>query len=164
MTARQIFRIAHLIDAPEAAPTLAQWFVDEWTPWYGPEGPGDAEADLAACHGRDVLPICLVALDTDSGVLGTAALKSESVGSETGAGPWLAALLVGRDHRGRGVATALVEAIENEARRLGYEWIYTSTDAAEDIMERRGWQVNGTTQSLRGPITIYRRYLHGGKS
>lgn len=148
------------MDAPEAAPTLARWFVEEWTPWYGPDGPGDAEADLAACRGRDALPICLVALDGNGGgVLGTAALKTESVGSEIGAGPWLAALLVGRDHRLQGVATALVEAIENEARRLDFQSIYTSTDAAEGIMERRGWQAHGTTQSLRGPIIIYRRQV-----
>ena len=70
--------------------------------YYGPGGPGDAEGDLAACRGRGALPICLVALNTNGDVLGTAALKTESVGGEIGAGPWLAALLVGKDHRGKG--------------------------------------------------------------
>ena len=45
-----------------------------------PNGPGDAKSDLAACRSRDELPICLVALSMDGEVLGTAALKSESVG------------------------------------------------------------------------------------
>ncbi|MDJ0947755.1 MAG: GNAT family N-acetyltransferase [Alphaproteobacteria bacterium] len=152
-------RIAHLVDVPETAPTLARWFVEEWEPWYGPDGAGDPEADLAACASRNALPICLVALAKDGNTLGTAALKTESVGSETGAGPWLAALLVGPQHRGLGIGTALVDAIEAEARRLGFPAIYCSADASAGILKRRGWQAIGTTESLRGTIAIFCRRL-----
>ena len=38
---------------------------------------------------------------------GTRALKSESAGRELGAGPWLAAVLVGKGYQGKGVGTAL---------------------------------------------------------
>ena len=120
MTDKPNFRIAHLIDAPGAAPVLARWFVAEWGPWYGPGGDGDAEADLAACRVRDALPLCLVALGPGDVVLGTAALRDESVGSELGVGPWLAGLLVAPEHRGRGVGAALVAAIEGEAANLGF--------------------------------------------
>jgi GNAT superfamily N-acetyltransferase len=152
-------RIVHLVEAPETVPTLAQWFVEEWAPYYGPDGPGVAEDDLLACCNRDEIPIALVAVDAESNVVGTAALKSESVGSEPGQGPWLAAFLVGRKHRGKGVGTALVEAIEKEACRLGFQTIYTSTDAAEGIYRRRGWQALNQVSSLRGPITVYRQDL-----
>ena len=162
MAPRQKFRIVHLIDAPEATPTLAGWFVEEWTPWYGPEGQGDAESDLEACRSRDELPICLVALSVDGDVLGTAALKSDSVGDELGVGPWLAAMLVGKDHRGRGIGTALVEAIEGEARRLGFSTIYTSTRAQENIPGRRGWQPFGESESLKGTVTVYRLQIRDG--
>ena len=113
--------------------------------------------DLAASRSRDALPICLVALNIDGDVLGTAALRSEWVGSELGVSPWLAAVLVGKSHQGKGVGTALVEAIEDEARRLGFDAIYTSTDTAASILARRGWQAFGTTESLRGPLTVFRR-------
>ena len=152
-------RIIHLAEAPETIPTLARWFVEEWTPYYGPDGPGVAEDDLLACCNRDEIPIALVAIDAESNVIGTAALKSESVGSEPGQGPWLAAFIVGKDHRGQGVGTALVEAIEGEACRLGFPTIYTSTDAAEGIYRRRGWQALNQVSSLRGPITVYRQNL-----
>jgi GNAT superfamily N-acetyltransferase len=158
---RQDFHIVHLLEAPKAAPTLARWFVEEWAPWYGPDGAGDAGHDLAACRSRNELPVCLVALNMDDQVLGTAALKSESVGSELGVGPWLAAFLVGKEHRGKGVGTALVEAIEEEACRLGFKSIYTSTETAESIMKRRGWQAFGSAESLRGPVTTYRRKVRG---
>ena len=159
MTEHRTPRIVHLIEAPEAAVTLARWFVDEWTPYYGPDGPGDAARDLAACDSRDALPICLVALDADGTVLGTATLKTESVGSELGVGPWLGGLLVGPAHRGRGVGTALVAAIEAEARRLGVPALYTSTDTAEAMLERRGWTRFGRADSLRGETAVYRKDL-----
>jgi GNAT superfamily N-acetyltransferase len=152
-------RIIHLVEAPETVPTLARWFVEEWAPYYGPDGPGVAEEDLMACCNRDQIPIALVAVDAESNVIGTAALKSESVGSEPDQGPWLGAFLVGRDHRGKGVGTALVEAIEGEACRLGFQTIYTSTDAAEGIFKRRGWQALNQVSSLRGPIIVYRQDL-----
>lgn len=155
-------RIAHLKDFPGHLPILEQWFIKEWTPWYGPNGAGDARADLQACSGKDTLPICLVALDEGGDLLGTAALKSDSVGSELGVGPWLAAFLVAPEHRGKGVGTALVEAIETEAAHLGFEYIYISTDSAQHILERRGWEKFGRTQSLRGALSVYRCTLLGG--
>jgi GNAT superfamily N-acetyltransferase len=152
-------RIVHLLEAPGVVPTLARWFVEEWAPWYGPDGGGDAESDIAACRSRTRLPICLVALGVDGAALGTGALRRESVGSELGVGPWLAALLVARDRRGQGIGTALVEAIEQQARRIGYDAIFCSTDTADSILARRGWEPFGSAQSIRGPVSIYRRRL-----
>ncbi len=152
-------RIVNLIEAPETAATLEDWFTTEWAPWYGPEGPGNAANDLAACSGRESLPVCLVALDLANDVVGTASLKAESVGSELGVGPWLAAVLVPSEHRGRGIGTALVEAIERQAVQLGFTDLYTSTDMAERILTRRSWVEFGATNSLRGPIKVFRRRL-----
>ena len=154
-------RIVLLADRPDLIPTLTDWFVAEWEPYYGADGPGDAASDLRGCLNRDTLPVALVALGTDDTLLGTAALKEESVGSELGVGPWLAAFLVAPEHRGRGVGTALVAVIEGEAARLGFAEVYTSTDAAEGILQRRGWLPFGATESLRGPLKIY-RFSTGG--
>ena len=149
-------RIAHLADTPEAIPVLARWFVEEWEPYYGPAGRGDAEHDLRLCCNRDRIPIALVALDADGAAIGTAALKPDSMDSHRHLGPWLAALLVARDHRGEGVAAALVAAIENEARRLGFTEIYTGASG----LRRGGWRpVEGEAPTLRGPVTVYRRDL-----
>ena len=151
--------IVNLLEAPDKAPELARWYVAEWEPWYGPDGAGDAAADIAAYSGRDALPVCLIALDADGEMLGSAALKTDSVGSEGGEGPWLAAVLVAKDQRGRGIGTALVGAVEDEATRLGFESLYTSTDTAARILERRQWRRVGTAESLRGQIAVYLRDL-----
>jgi len=160
MTTLPDLRVVHLMDAPGAVPTLTQWFVDEWTPWYGPDGQGDADADLAACHSRTGLPLCLVALNTNGTVLGTVALKTESIGSELGVGPWLAALLVAEENRGQGIGGMLIDAIEGQAWSLGFDAIYCSTDSAETLLTRRGWRPYGTSQSLRGPVSIYCKQLN----
>jgi GNAT superfamily N-acetyltransferase len=104
--------IAHLEDFSGLLPTLEHRFIEEWAPWYGPGGLGNARADLMACNSRAALPICLIALDKDGNLLGTAMLKSDSVGSELGVGPWLAAVLARPERHGKGIGTALVEAIE----------------------------------------------------
>ncbi len=148
--------ISHLCDTLTLAPVLERWFIAEWEPWYGTGGSGDAKADLAACASRDALPLCLVACDGNGTLLGTASLKHDSVGKEHGDGPWLAAVLVAPEHQRKGIGSALVAAIEQEAARLGFPAIYTSTDTAMRILARRRWQAIGRTQSLRGPVTVYR--------
>ena len=154
------FRIVSLADAPDAIASLVRLFIEEWNPYYGSKGPGDAAQDLRECCNCDQLPIGLVALNASGTVLGTAALKSESVGAELGVGPWLAALLVPHEHQNKGVGTALVDAIENEARRLGFESIFTSTDAAASIIKRRGWtELEEQVLSLRGPVPVYKQHL-----
>lgn len=155
-TAVEDIRIVPLAVITDRIAELASLFVAEWEPYYGERGPGNALDDLNACCNRNKLPIALVALGADNSLLGTAALKAESVGSMPGQSPWLAAFVVSPLHRGRGIGTLLVSAIEEEARRLGFEALYISTDAAESIVRKRGWSPLDTVSSLRGPITVYR--------
>ncbi len=152
-------KIVHLLDRPQILPVLADWFIGEWRPWYGPDGKGDAKADLSACNNRDTLPVCLVALDDAGEALGTIAIRETSVGSGLAQGPWLTGLYVAPEHRGKGVGTALVAALEREAARLHFKAVYTSTDAADGIMRRRGWESIGSAQSLRGEVAVFRRDL-----
>lgn len=152
-------RIVHLIENPSVIPILIQWFINEWTPWYGPGGQGNAKQDLEECSKNDVLPICLIALSDNNTVLGTGALKSKSIGSKRSDGPWMSALLVDKKHRYQGIGTALIEAIENQARKLGFRFIYCSTNSAESILQRRGWKTNGTAETLKGAVPVYKLSL-----
>jgi GNAT superfamily N-acetyltransferase len=136
---------------------LVRWFEAEWEPYYGEDGPGDAGADLRASMNQDTLPLCLVALDGDE-PLGTISLKTESI-SHPELSPWGAAFLVAPHLRGRGIGTQLVAALEHEARRLGHRRLYMSTDAANGIVEVRGWQAIDTADSLRGKVTVYELVL-----
>lgn len=148
-------RIELLADHQEAIPLLARWFVEAWEPYYGPNGPGNAEQDLRFCCDRDRLPIAVIAIDQD-GVCGTAALKEQSVESHAHLRPWLAALLVDPAKRNRGIGTRLVQAIEELARQMEFEVLYVGAGPDAPLYDRRGWTKIGNAKSLREPLGIFR--------
>lgn len=150
--------ISHLIDTPGASTILAGWFADQWGPNYGFEGPGNVNADLTACSERDHLPICLVARDDTRTLLGAAALRSYVDETEKA---WLVGLLIGAEHRGKGVAPVLIDEILSNALRLGFDEIFTTTIAGAGLLEAAGWTLVGEKQTLRGQASVYRRNTGG---
>jgi GNAT superfamily N-acetyltransferase len=128
--------IALLADHIDALPALARWYRDEWEPYYGVEGPGDALADLQSRCNRDALPIGLVALEGDQ-VRGVAALDVDVATDLT---PSVVGLLVAVEYRGQGVATQLLESAKSMGRRLGYGHVYISTTTLGEHLLKNGWQ------------------------
>ena len=144
--------IASLADHADAIPTIAEWYIDEWEPYYGPGGPGDAEADLASRCCRDVIPAGLVAMDGKQ-VVGVVALDLDAV---TNLAPSIVGLLVRRDRRGQGIAIALIGAAENLAKKLGYSSLYLSTTVLGELLLRRGWSQLGDVRFLNNERgTVY---------
>ncbi|MEK9629997.1 MAG: GNAT family N-acetyltransferase, partial [Nitrospinota bacterium] len=149
-------RIVPLCNVPFAISVLKELFIKEWEPWYCSNGRGNAEADLLACCNQYEVPMAFVALKDEDQVLGTAALKPRLDGINLDYGPWLGAVLVGKQYRGNGIGTMLINAIESKARSLGFQVIYTSTNSATSILTRRGWISTGENfHSLHGPIPIF---------
>lgn len=150
-------RVVSLCDRPDVIPELARWFEAEWAPYYGPEGPGagTAERDIRNCCNRDALPLALVALEDGDRTVGTAALKMDSLDTHPQLAPWLAALVAVSD----AAEAALVQAIEAEARRLGFDAVYSGMDEGSAVLRRRGWSAIGRSSSLRGPIAVYEKTL-----
>ena len=54
--------------------------------------------------------------------------------------PWLASVFVPPEHRGKGIASALVRTVEEAAKRLGYERLYLFTESATSLYAGLGWQ------------------------
>ena len=98
----QKFDTVSLSKCKNAMPVIAQWFCYQWSDWYGPEGPGNAIADLEEWADGDALPLARLALSPDGESFGIAALKNEGLGEEYGLGPFLSAFYVPSVHRRRG--------------------------------------------------------------
>lgn len=151
-------RIAPLADHPQTLPLLKTWFESEWPGYYGPGGPGNAEADLRAYANRTGLPVALVAF-LGSELCGVAALKAQSIPTHSHLGPWVAAGLVGPSYRGRGIGTELTRAIEQLAKSLGYCRLYCATSTANRLLDRLGWQLMERISHEGENVSVYRKEL-----
>ncbi len=151
-----------LVDHPEALPILKESFEREWVPYYGPDGPGDATTDLRKSCNRDELPIAVVAI-LNGEVVGTAALKAESVSTHKHLAPWLAALLVRLEFRRRGIAERLIEAVEKKAQELEFHSIYVGTGEGsgtpESSLRKRGWEFIEKEPYFVSEVSIFRKAL-----
>jgi GNAT superfamily N-acetyltransferase len=155
-------QIELLADHIEAIPILVRWFELEWAPYYGPNGPGDAQKDIADSCNRDKLPVSLVAI-SDGKVCGTASLKAESVTTHKHLTPWLAALLVAPTFRRRGIANQLIAAVEEKARQLGFNSIYIGTGEGSGTpvssLRNRGWEFVEKVPYFVSEVSIFKKAL-----
>lgn len=136
--------IVLLADHTGAIDTLAAWYAREWEPYYGALGPGDARGDLVSRCNRDRLPLGLVAIEGGS-IHGTAALDRDGT---TGLTPSVVGLLVARDQRRKGIASALVDAAGRMARDLGHDELFLSTSTLGEMLLRKGWKEIGEVDFL----------------
>ncbi len=147
-------KISLLADHREALPILTDWYRSEWEPYYGVNGPGNAQADLESRCNYEKIPIGLVAIEDDQ-VCGTIALGWDAATNLT---PSIIGLLIGRAHRRKGIGTALIKSAETLARQLGHKRVYMSTTVPGDLLERRGWHKLKEVVFLNGELgLIYAR-------
>jgi GNAT superfamily N-acetyltransferase len=151
-------RLDYLSNHPEVLPILKEWFETEWASYYGPEGRGDAQTDLATYANGTNLPVGVVAF-LNNEICGIAVLKSESIKSHSQLSPWAAAAMVHRNHRGRGIGTELIRAVEDEAKRHGYKEIYCGTSTATRLLERAGWRLMEQVLYDGENVSIYAKAL-----
>jgi len=144
-----------LAAVPQALPTLARWFALQWPDYYAGRSLAEVEADFPL---NDDLPHILIALR--GGVpVGTAALRAGSIRSHAHLTPWLGGLLVAPEARRSGVASALIAAVESEARRRGFDALHAGTVEAHPLFEALGWSRIGETEQDGQPVTVFLRRL-----
>lgn len=143
---------------PEVLPVLQEWFEAEWASYYGASGPGDAQGDLQAFANQGSLPVGVVAF-REGRVCGVAALKAESIATHRHLSPWAAAGLVRPSERGQGIGAQLLVALEQEARNLGFRYIYCATSTADSLLQRCGWELIERIIHEGQGLAIYRKAL-----
>ena len=143
-----------LADNTEFLPTLVKWYEREWGPYYGSDGPGNAQLDLTSRCSRDAIPVGIVAKE-DNLLTGVAALDRDAATNLT---PSVVGLLVADEFRGRGVASSLIQSATGIAEGLGYDHIYISTTVLGDHLLRNGWRRIDDTKFLNdehGSIYVF---------
>jgi GNAT superfamily N-acetyltransferase len=146
-------RIDNIADHPDIVETVARWQWDEW----GHLDPADSLAARIAGIGAPPdparIPTTYVALDGDD-VLGSASLVADDMPTHPELTPWLASVYVAPAARGRGVASALVRRVVQEAATTGAARLYLYTENARGLYEKLGWRVVATDHFEGSPVTI----------
>lgn len=141
---------------PHLRALVCGWLQAEWPGWYGPEGPGDLLADVAAFAGTGAaLPVGLVVF-SDGEPIGFGALKAASIDSHRHLSPWAAAGFVVPGHRGRGVGAFLLQSIVDQARAWGAPRVYCGTGTARSLLQRAGWECIDEVTHAGTPMRIFR--------
>lgn len=137
-----------------------------WT--FGAWGHLHPEADIADWHrataqmcGSAGVPSVFVAMRQGQ-ALGTASLSPDDMSIRRELTPWLASVFVPPEHRGQGLASALVRRVEREARDHGVEWLYLYTPDQQSLYRRLGWDDMEELDYLGERVTIMGRRLGTG--
>jgi predicted GNAT family N-acyltransferase len=132
--------IKFLADRPDAVPTLARWYYNEW----GHKEPGNSfEATCERLNGklnRDIIPIPIIACESDGTVIGAAQLKFREMDIFPEREVWLGGVYVAKGARGRGVGAALVSKVADLAKALKVPEVWLQTEALNGgLYARIGW-------------------------
>lgn len=119
--------IVHLFEAPALRPAVARLIHDEfWTEVPGASAESMARRLLQADR-PDRLPLCRVAV-LDGAAVGAVNLIDSDDDNHPEWTPWLAGMVVADAWRGRGIGSALVRTLLDDARRLQVPRVYFGTD------------------------------------
>jgi N-acetylglutamate synthase-like GNAT family acetyltransferase len=133
--------IVGLAEHPEFIPTLAVWHHNQWA-YLNPDGSVEKRiASLKAELESDGIPKTFVAVSGNT-LLGSASLIPHDMETRMELSPWLASVFVAPELRKRGVGSALVQHVIQEARSLGWRTIYLFTmPDKESFYARLGWSL-----------------------
>ena len=107
------------------------------------------EAELES----DGLDRTFVAVSGDT-LHGSASLVEHDMNTRMDLSPWLASVYVAAEHRKKGIASALVRRIVEEATSLGHRSFYLFTPDQEKLYAGLGWSLLEETEFEGHQVTI----------
>ena len=135
---RKFVFIDYLANHPNLIPLLSQWNYDMWG-YLDPSNTPDKNAEqLRQSANLRQIPTCFVAIE-DSQLLGSAGLIISDLSIRPELTPWLASVLVGEAYRNRGIGSALVQRVMEEAATLEVETLHLITPDKQNFYTRLGW-------------------------
>ncbi|MBP2168135.1 putative N-acetyltransferase YhbS [Erwinia toletana] len=150
-------RIVSLTEAPEHRELITDWL---WQA-FGSDNSRDFYASVInSCLSGQHLPLTFVALEGSQPV-GTVGVWRCDLISRQDLFPWLAALYVAPEYRGRGVSEQLQQHVIAWCQAHNYPeiWLYS---ACADYYERFGWRYIGDALDYPDiPVRLYHQAISG---
>ncbi len=128
--------IHNIKEKPSLIPQIAQWIYEQWGQ-YGSRSFDQIQIAIQDQNNLDY-PFTLVAVENEEPV-GTASLKAHDMDILQHLTPWLSGVYVPPAHRGKGIASSLIQEVVQRARNLGFEQLYLFTDSGVPLYKKLGW-------------------------
>ncbi|MEM7530596.1 MAG: GNAT family N-acetyltransferase [Chloroflexota bacterium] len=145
--------IVYLADHPHHIPTVARWHHAAWGHLRHDDTLERRIKRLQGNMGHHEIPTVLIAIEGDA-VLGSSSLIPHDMDTRLDLTPWLASVYTDEAHRGRGVGSAIVQRVMDEAKKLGVETLYLMTPDRQTFYERLGWVRVEDVEYLDEMVTI----------
>ena len=131
-------QVVTTVERPDLIGVAAEWI---WRAFWKKNG-YTLEQIRALVMSSDAVigPSQCMLLLVDGAPVGTAGLIESDLDSRPELTPWLAAMYVQPESRGRGYALELIRAAENAAVAAGYSRVWLYTFVAERLYLKAGWQ------------------------
>lgn len=130
---------ALLADHPEAIPQIAAWYFDQWGRLGKFSSPGELEDYLQGSLNRDEIPLLVLALENEE-ITGVAELKYHEMDIYPEKEHWLGGIYVPAKHRGKRIASQLVQHALLTARALGISKLHLQTEQLDGgLYASLGW-------------------------
>ena len=131
-------QIVTTVDRPDLIDVAAEWI---WNAFWKKNGYTLEQIRALVISSNAVVgPSQCMLLLVDGVPVGTAGLIRNDLDSRPELTPWLAAMYVRPELRGRGYALELIRAVENAAVLAGYSQVWLYTLVAEGLYLKAGWQ------------------------
>jgi len=102
---------------------------------------------------KDRVPQTYIALINDE-LVGQVSIWNNDLKARQDLTPWLAALYIKKEYRGKGIGTLLQDKCIEVAKELGYKKLYLVTEH-ENYYERTGWKFLETALNNGKTLRIY---------
>lgn len=146
-------KLDFLVNHPEFIAELAQDTLDHYRDILRDETIETRSAKLRSHMNTETLPLAVVAFE-DHKLLGMGALREHDLPGHDELTPWLAGMFVPRQHRRRGIGSALCHALEEKAWAMGFPILYLFTLDQQRLYQRLGWQYMKSSTWLGHPVDI----------
>lgn len=153
----RLLRIRRLAAGEPAFDIVARWRYDAFFAQDGIPFEESRDALRAWMDGLGYETALLAEVDAQPA--GSCLFVREEIDPKHDLTPWLAALYVAPNYRNRGVASALVRAIEQHARGVGCRELHLYTVTAEPLYTKLGWTARDRFDSNGEKFVLMGRVL-----
>ena len=136
-----LYDIVYLADRPDCVDACAAWAYGRWGVQMPDSSLERTQDYFAQCCQKDDLPLTLLAINRDTNLpVGMVSLWPQDGPGWSDKTPWISAVYTLYRYRGQRIAATLVERIQQEAKRLGFDKVHLQAGSAAEMYRKFGFR------------------------